>query len=203
VALKSDIPTSLPANGGTAETLSKTLPIEKGGTGATTVAGARNALGLGNTSGALPIANGGTGATTATEALGNLGITASSSELNKLKGVTVTTDEINYLKDLTGNVQAQLNGKAAKSLFINTTLISTSWSGSSAPFSYTLSVNGVTSSNVVEIIPQSNLTVEQSKALASAVIATGTQTTNSITLKAFGKKPNINIPITIIVRGDV
>lgn len=39
------------------------LPIEHGGTGATTVAAARNALGLGNTTGALPVANGGTGVT--------------------------------------------------------------------------------------------------------------------------------------------
>lgn len=44
------------------------LPVANGGTGATTVAAARNALGLGNTSGALPIANGGTGATTAAAA---------------------------------------------------------------------------------------------------------------------------------------
>lgn len=40
-----------------------TIPINRGGTGATTVASARNALGLGNTSGAVPLANGGTGAT--------------------------------------------------------------------------------------------------------------------------------------------
>ena len=51
------------------------LPIANGGTGATSVAGARNALGLGNTSGALPIANGGTGAANAADARSNLGIT--------------------------------------------------------------------------------------------------------------------------------
>lgn len=50
-----------------------TVPVAKGGTGATTVAGARNALGLGNTDGAVPIANGGTGATTAAGAIDNLG----------------------------------------------------------------------------------------------------------------------------------
>ena len=49
------------------------IPIEEGGTGASTVAGARNKLGLGNTSGAVPIANGGTGATTKAKALSNLG----------------------------------------------------------------------------------------------------------------------------------
>lgn len=51
------------------------LPIANGGTGQKTVAAARNALGLGNTSGAVPVANGGTGATTAADARTNLGVT--------------------------------------------------------------------------------------------------------------------------------
>lgn len=50
------------------------LPIANGGTGQTTVAAARNALGLGNTSGAVPIANGGTGATTVAGARNALGL---------------------------------------------------------------------------------------------------------------------------------
>lgn len=52
----------------------KVLPIAGGGTGQTTVAGVRYALGLGNTDGALPIANGGTGADNAATARTNLGI---------------------------------------------------------------------------------------------------------------------------------
>lgn len=51
---------------------SSIIPIANGGTGATTVAGARNVLGLGNTSGPVPIANGGTGASNASQALVNL-----------------------------------------------------------------------------------------------------------------------------------
>jgi len=50
------------------------IPIESGGTGQTTVAAARNALGLGNTSGAVPIANGGTGQTTVAAARNALGL---------------------------------------------------------------------------------------------------------------------------------
>lgn len=56
------------------------LQISRGGTGATTVAGARNALGLGNTSGALPIANGGTGETTAAAARKALGAAQTTEE---------------------------------------------------------------------------------------------------------------------------
>ncbi len=70
----SNKPTSLPANGGTALTISETLPLNKGGTGQTSAAAARNALGLGNTTGALPVANGGTGATDAATARINLGV---------------------------------------------------------------------------------------------------------------------------------
>lgn len=55
-----------------------TIPVTKGGTGAKSVAGARNALGLGNTSGALPVANGGTGATSASAARTNLGVLGNS-----------------------------------------------------------------------------------------------------------------------------
>lgn len=44
------------------------LPVSSGGTGGTTVAEARNALGLGDTAGALPVECGGTGCTTIEEA---------------------------------------------------------------------------------------------------------------------------------------
>ena len=56
------------------------VPIESGGTGGSTVATARNNLGLGNTDGALPVENGGTGATIASVALNNLGITWGTAE---------------------------------------------------------------------------------------------------------------------------
>lgn len=58
------------ANGGTGRTDGKaagvtgTIAVANGGTGGTTVAAARNNLGLGNTSGAVPVANGGTAKTT-------------------------------------------------------------------------------------------------------------------------------------------
>jgi hypothetical protein len=49
-------------------------PVSAGGTGQTTAQGIRNAIGLGNTTGALPVANGGHGATSAKQGLINLGI---------------------------------------------------------------------------------------------------------------------------------
>lgn len=63
----------------------------------------------------IPITKGGTGATTAADALTNLGIKATVAELNIMDGVTATTAELNYVDGVTSNIQTQLNEKAASS----------------------------------------------------------------------------------------
>lgn len=72
--------------------LAGTVPVSRGGTGATTVAAARNALGLGNTNGALPVANGGTGATTAAAARNALGLGNTSGAVPVANGGTGAAD---------------------------------------------------------------------------------------------------------------
>ena len=67
----------------------------------------------------VPVAKGGTGATTAAGALTNLGITATAAELNKLDGVTATTAELNYVDGVTSNIQTQLNAKVPTTRTIN------------------------------------------------------------------------------------
>ena len=47
--------------------------------------------------------------------LSSFGITSTAAELNILDGVTVNATKINYLTDVTSNIQTQLNGKAASS----------------------------------------------------------------------------------------
>ena len=72
------------SNGGTGRsTLTSGYFLRGNGTSAVTMssaASARNAMGLGNTTGALPVANGGTGAATAEAALQNLGLIAAVGE---------------------------------------------------------------------------------------------------------------------------
>ncbi len=80
--------------------LNDTVPISRGGTGGTTVAAARNALGLGNTAGAVPIANGGTGATTAAAARNNLGLGNTSGALPVANGGTGATTAANARSNL-------------------------------------------------------------------------------------------------------
>ena len=86
----------------------------------------------------------------------------------------------------------------------NITLSSSSWSGSEAPFSYTVSNSNVTStSKVVEIMPANGATNEQLQAYLNAGMCGGATGTGTITIKAFGEKPTTNIPITIVVRGEI
>ena len=77
----------------------------------------------------IPVSRGGTGATTAAAALGNLGLTATAAELNKLDGITASTAELNYVKGVTSAIQTQLNGKAAASHGNHVPAIDTASSG--------------------------------------------------------------------------
>lgn len=116
------------------------------------------------------------------------------------------TDINESIQDLSGRVKTNedsLAKKAGKSKVLSYTLSSTGWEGSAAPFTFVLNnVSGVTDSNNVELVVPSDISLEQVESYQSAAIVTGTQSTNSITLKAYGEKPTIDLPITVIVRGD-
>lgn len=100
-------------------------------------------------------------------------------------------------------IKKYVDKKAGKSKVLSYTLSSTGWKGSAAPFTFTLNnAIGVTDSNNVELVVPSDISLEQVESYQSAAIVTGTQAANSITLKAYGEKPTIDLPITVIVRGD-
>lgn len=90
-----------------------------------------------------------------------------------------------------------------KSTIVSATLSASSWSGDSAPYTYTLSVSNVTATSNQEFLPALDITDEQLTVLQSANIQDGGQSSGSVTLKAFGYKPTIDVPIRVIVRGDM
>ena len=91
---------------------------------------------------------------------------------------------------------------AGTSEMVTATLLAASWTGSSAPYTYTLAVNGVTANSNQELLPALTITEEQLTVLQAANIQDGGQAVNSVTLTAFGDKPTIDLPIRVIVRGD-
>ena len=106
--------------------------------------------------------------------------------------------------DGAGGVSAAVKGTdyAGTSETVTATLLAASWTGSSAPYTYTLAVNGVTANSNQELLPALTITEEQLTALQAANIQDGGQAANSVTLTAFGDKPTIDLPIRVIVRGD-
>lgn len=78
------------------------------------------------------------------------------------------------------------------------TLLASGWMGDSAPYTYTLSVTGVTADSNQEFLPALDITAEQLTALQAANIQDGGQAEDTVTLKAFGTKPTIDLPIRVL-----
>ena len=93
------------------------------------------------------------------------------------------------------------NSNAARPAF-QIDLSKIAFKGTSAPYRYELSVDGVTKTSNQEIIPADGITDEQMYHLQGANLQDGGQDTNKIVLEAFGVKPSIDIPIKIIMRKD-
>lgn len=85
---------------------------------------------------------------------------------------------------------------------VTATLLASGWTGSEAPFVYTLAIAGVTATNYQELVPAVNITAEQLKALQAANITDSGQAAGSMTLKAYGKVPTVDIPIRVIKEGE-
>lgn len=146
-----------------------------------------------------PLTLGGTGATSASGALSNLGLTATASELNKLDGMTATTTELNYVDGVTSNIQTQLNGKASTKTY--TATLTTSWSGDSAPYTQTVTVSGITSSDtpIVDVVLSSTTSTALSQLEAWGCVSQITTGTDSITATCLEDKPTTAIPIQLKV----
>lgn len=102
--------------------------------------------------------------------------------------------------DAAGNLQTQIN--ALKNTISTTTksitLSASGWSSGT----YTISDGLITATSNQEIIPSPSISAGQYKALVKAsLVATG-QSAGSVTIKAFGATPTIDIPVTVIFRGE-
>ena len=115
------------------------------------------------------------------------------------RGVVRLNDDIDSTSittAATANSVRQAYEKATSTL-VSATLTAAGWTGSAAPYSQVLSVNGVTATSVNEII------LSSAPSIIAANIQDGGQSANQITLRAYGVKPTVNNPIKIIVRRDL
>lgn len=82
-----------------------------------------------------------------------------------------------------------------------TMLQAANWIGEDAPYAYDLYMDGVTYYSNQEIIPDLGITMEELDALQGANIQDGGQSMGVMHLLAFGSKPEIDLPIRVILRG--
>ena len=85
---------------------------------------------------------------------------------------------------------------------MNLTLSASKWSGSSAPYSYVINNDNITSNNVLDLIINSN-TANLVNALSAYQISGYKQETGKLTIYAWGEKPSINIQAILVVRGGL
>ena len=85
-----------------------------------------------------------------------------------------------------------------KSTTVSTTLYAETWNDGS----YTITNDLITSTSNQEIITAVGITADQYMALSAALIVDGGQSAGSLTIKALGTVPTIDVPIRIIFRGD-
>lgn len=82
------------------------------------------------------------------------------------------------------------------------TLVTGSWSGSSAPYKYTISDTNIIGSNtIVQLSLPSSMTTSQRTAYKKAQIESGDVSAGKVVLYAYGTKPSENIPITLSIGG--
>lgn len=98
---------------------------------------------------------------------------------------------------------SQILNAVAKSTLVPATLTAVGWTGSSAPYSQALSIAAATATSANELLPGASITADQLAALQAANIQDGGQAAGSIALLAYGDKPTVDLPVRIIVRGDL
>ncbi len=107
--------------------------------------------------------------------------------------------EISRLNLQNDTQDTEIQNKPSKSIKVVLTLTASSWNGDT----YTISNSNITATNVVELYPTSSITQEQLEALQEANIIGGTQSKGTFSLVAKGDVPTVDIPVTLIVRGDM
>lgn len=120
--------------------------------------------------------------------------TVTAAEETEVELVEVTADSI-------GAASKEYVDSVATGTTLSVTLASASWTGTAAPYTYTISNSAITATSTQELMPATDITADQLTALQNANIIDGGQAAGSMTLKAFGEKPSVDIPVRIIIKG--
>ena len=118
--------------------------------------------------------------------------------------VSTATDSsiTGLLKGANGKVAQAVAGTDYAAPAADTTAtLSTTWTGSAAPYTQAVAISGMTADAKIEVGLASTATAEQYAAAAAAQLMCTAQAAGSITMTAYGEKPTVAIPILVRVVG--
>lgn len=103
-------------------------------------------------------------------------------------------DDSNMIK-----IDNALYQKADKSKSETATLLSSAWTGESAPYTQTISVENLTAEQNGNISVSKSSSFEQRDAARAAMLSVIGQKDGSLTIAADGDKPEMDIPVDILL----
>ena len=120
---------------------------------------------------------------------------------NRRVNITVPTKTSDLTNDSSFVTQTTLNTTIAttKSKTVSATLFASNWTGASAPYTYTLAVTGVTTSSNGSLRIAQSTTDEQFTAWGAAQPRVTAQAAGTLTVKAAGTVPTIDIPVEVLI----
>jgi hypothetical protein len=86
-----------------------------------------------------------------------------------------------------------------KNIIIGTIATYGGWSGASAPYTNTITVSSVSAGDNILVSIGAGATAAEYAAAVDAQLHCSAQADSSVTITAFGTKPTIDIPITIVI----
>lgn len=113
---------------------------------------------------------------------------------NNAKSIKSNTDEI-------ASLNAKIISKANTSMSVECTLSASGWTGSSAPYTQTVAVEGLSASQngIISISHGAQETTREEA--RNAMLSVYAQTEGILTVVADGDKPTVDIPVTVIILG--
>ena len=106
------------------------------------------------------------------------------------------TEDSNMLK-----IDAALGEKADSSTAVSAILLASAWSGANAPFTQTITIDGLTASQNGTISVAHNATAVQREIAREAMLSVIGQGDGTLTIAADGEMPERDIPVYIILLG--
>lgn len=92
------------------------------------------------------------------------------------------------------------NHFAKRSILTTAVIDANAWNGGSAPYIQTIAIQEIKAASIVRISLPPSATAEHVKAFQSLNLQDGGQIDGSITLRAFGTKNTINVPVNVVIQ---